>query len=174
MKMRRLYKMLKTACESDSTLMQHRSEHNVTGNLHRSSATHKLPWHQTEEPQVKTMQTSAPNERIPWVSSSRETLNSHGNRPAAISTLQTHYWKDPDGKEQMLYGCHFNKLKKLIQHRKSEGWCLSRDVGAIGQEHCGYFSAEQVQVPFFPELPLRPHTCLEAGIRQEKLPHGNT
>lgn len=42
--------------------------------------------------------------------------------------------------------------------------------GCIGQEHCGYFSAEQVQVPFFPEIPLRPHTCLEAGICQEKAP----
>lgn len=39
-----------------------------------------------------------------------------------------------------------------------------------GRKHCGYFSAKQVQVPFFPELPLRPHTCLEAGIWQEKAP----
>lgn len=42
--------------------------------------------------------------------------------------------------------------------------------GCNRAEHCGYFSAEQVQVSFFPELPLRPHTCLEAGIHQEKAP----
>lgn len=31
--MRRLYRILKGACETDNMLMQHRSEHAVTGNL---------------------------------------------------------------------------------------------------------------------------------------------
>ena len=62
-------------CESDSMLMQHRSEYTVTGNLAQIICyTQDCSVHQTEEPQVKTMQTPAPNERIPWVSPSSETL----------------------------------------------------------------------------------------------------
>lgn len=70
------------------------------------------------------MQTSAPDERIPWVSPSSETLNSQGNRPAAISTLQTHYWKDPDGKEQMLYDAILINLKNSsnIGKVKDDAW----------------------------------------------------